>query len=559
LKWQLFRQANVRKLQTKVQLQAAYTKFCAIASPAIMPKNKIALIGSGATAIYTMKYLIQSEKPLAITVFESSDEVGKGMPYSAKMNADYMLCNAFSREIPHVTRTLIEWLESLPKRELDDWELSAHELSPRAFYPRLLIGEFLADEFSRLCQNLESAGHSITIKSKEHVSDLNVADNGTITLQTDVEGSPYNFDHVVIASGHSWPTTPRIGKVELLSPWPFTNITALPPGNIGILGSSLSAIDIVVALGTTHGRFDEEDGNVIWRRNENAVSLHITMVSKIGIMPEGDFYYPYPYDPLKIFSQTAVDNEMNKGSNRLLHRLFHLLCAELDSADPTYLPSLGEAARTIQGFSEAYFKQRQQLGGLNAVKQDLAKTRKSMRDRKTIAYRYVLLRAHENFDRALRMFDDDDWEEFTETLLPVFSDSYAAVPHLSLARVIAMYNAGVLSLKAIGNDAEFSNNPTGGVLVEAEEQNLHFDIMVDARGQAAAALAELPFTSLVEMLTNSNDHIKEPFKIQTRRSASASVYCLALPQILERYPFSQGLANAAENGRIVASALLKEI
>ena len=36
-----------------------------------------------------------------------------------------------------------------------------------------------------------------------------------------------------------------------------------------------------------------------------------------------------------------------------------------------------------------------------AVELDFKKTRASLLERKTIAYRYVLLRAHENFDRAL--------------------------------------------------------------------------------------------------------------------------------------------------------------
>ena len=97
--------------------------------------------------------------------------MGKGMPYRVDMNADYMLCNAFSREIPRITRSLIEWLEELPKYELDEWELSSHELSPRAFYPRLLIGEFLSDEFSKLCELLKKQGHQITVKMSEHVVD----------------------------------------------------------------------------------------------------------------------------------------------------------------------------------------------------------------------------------------------------------------------------------------------------------------------------------------------------------------------------------------------------
>ena len=102
-----------------------------------------------------------------------------------------------SRKIPRITRSLIEWLEELPKYELDEWELSSHELSPRAFYPRLLIGEFLSDEFSKLCELLKKQGHQITVKMSEHVADLIGSENGSTNVTT--EGGVYEFDHVIIA------------------------------------------------------------------------------------------------------------------------------------------------------------------------------------------------------------------------------------------------------------------------------------------------------------------------------------------------------------------------
>jgi uncharacterized NAD(P)/FAD-binding protein YdhS len=516
-----------------------------------MKHNRVAIIGSGATAVYTLKYLIKSKQPLDITLFESSNEVGKGMPYRSDMNADYMLCNAFSKEIPLVTRSLIDWLEHLPKRELGEWELSSHELSARAFYPRLLIGEFLADEFQDLCKKANSAGHNVKVKPGERVTDIIPSDQDTVTLETSKAVAPTQYDHVIIATGHSWPAHPKLNDADLLSPWPYTNITKLAPGNIGILGSSLSAIDIVVALATAHGEFIEENGTVTWQPNNPNTKLKITMVSKDGIMPEGDFYYPYPYQSLKLFSREAVDTEINKGNQGLLQRLFELLCDELNESDPDYFKTLGQQSKSVEEFSKAYFKRRKELGGLAAVKLDFATARKSLRERKTIPYRYVLLRAHENFDRALRSLDNDDYALFKKTLLPVFADSYAAVPHLSLARIIAMFDANVLELKASGENADFRNTENNAVIVETEEETLKFDVLIDARGQSAAPLDELPFPSLVKVLLAEQSHVESPFRLKTAKPSS--IYCLALPQLLQRYPFSQGLANSDENAKTVAA------
>jgi len=71
----------------------------------------IGIVGSGPTAIYVVKYLITHDQPLDITVFEASAQAGLGMPYNPDMNADYMLCNAFSREIPAPVTPPIDWLK----------------------------------------------------------------------------------------------------------------------------------------------------------------------------------------------------------------------------------------------------------------------------------------------------------------------------------------------------------------------------------------------------------------------------------------------------------------
>ncbi len=41
-------------------------------------KNRICIIGSGPTGIYTLKNLIESATPLDITIYEAESEAGKG-------------------------------------------------------------------------------------------------------------------------------------------------------------------------------------------------------------------------------------------------------------------------------------------------------------------------------------------------------------------------------------------------------------------------------------------------------------------------------------------------
>src|SRR5688572_11335308 len=85
--------------------------------------ESVAIVGAGAMATYTLKALLLSETPLRITVFEASEQLGRGMPYRAGTNADYMYCNAFSKEIPSVTQPLVAWLHDQDDAFLERWDL----------------------------------------------------------------------------------------------------------------------------------------------------------------------------------------------------------------------------------------------------------------------------------------------------------------------------------------------------------------------------------------------------------------------------------------------------
>ena len=516
--------------------------------------KNIAIIGTGPMGTYLLKHLTASEEKLSLTFYECANEVGVGMPYHADINADYMLCNAFSREIPALYETLFDWLKKQPSYELNDWELSAHDISPRAFYPRVLIGEYLQSQFEQLVIAALAKGYNITVNSGCKVTDIIIeglkppvlhvkSSNGTTKKQ---------FDTIIIATGHSWPEKPNIDDVALLSPWPYTNLTSLDADSVGVLGSSLSAIDVVIALGHSKGSFAENGDTIIWTPHDSNQKISITMVSHLGIMPEGDFFYPYPYKSLLHITEKAVKIEMERGSERLLDRVFDLLCAELDEADPNYLAKFGTKARTVEGFASAYFSIRREMGGLAAVKRDLKKTRKSLRSKETIPQRYALLRGHEVFDQILRELNKEDYDRFIEYLMPVFGDCYAAVPHLSLARVIALYDTGVLNLVATKDGAKFTQSTGGKIEVETENGKTSFDVVVDGRGQNSASLDALPFANLKSKLTGTGQIIEKPFKIELPEVIVGDIYCLALPQLLERHPFSQGLAECSEHASDVA-------
>ncbi len=520
-----------------------------------MAASSIGIIGGGPMAVYLLKELILQPDPQDITIFEASDKLGVGMPYRADLNSDFMLCNAFSREIPPVTQPLVEWLRDLPERRLTDWELMPHDVNARAFYPRLLIGEYYASEFTKLCELAQNNGHKLNVLPQNFVEDICPQPHGIeVTVQGPRDPASFLFGTVVIATGHVWSDAPKIGTATLVSPWPADALAKIPANRVGILGSSLSAIDVLIALGHAHGTFHEDNTQIRWFPNDTAHDLRITMVSRKGIMPEADFYYAIPYEPLQHLTEDNVATEIERGSMGLLERVFGLLVQELEATDPDSLEGLGPDARTIAGFAEGYFARRQEFGGLKSLRETLAESRKSIQLKETVRHRSVLLRGHEVFDAALRAMTPWDWDTFSTCLMPVFADCYAAVPHFSVARVLALFEAGVLELVPTGDDSEFSETPSGNIEVVVQDDRFEFDVLIDARGQASAELSDLPFPSLVSSLSADQAPLEEPFRLTLPWSdnTGSAVYCLAMPQIMCRYPFSQGLANCADLAKLVA-------
>jgi uncharacterized NAD(P)/FAD-binding protein YdhS len=398
--------------------------------------RRIGIVGSGPMAGYALRHLITSEVPLSITIFEATDTAGCGMPYRAGMNADEMYCNAFSKEIPIYTQSLALWLKDQPKAFLDRWNLTPHDIDSRSFYPRVLLGEYLKAEFVALCEKGRNRGHDITVRAGHTVTDIEPSETETRCTGDSHDGHfAMSFDDIIIATGHDWPKHPDIDGVALVSPWPYSNITKLAPKRIGILGSSLSAIDVLVALGLEHGEFLESNGRIAWFVADGAEDLHITMISRNGIMPESDFFYPYPFEPLRHITPEAVDLEIAKGPNGLLDRVFGLLVKELQDGDPDYFNGLGPHAAFIEGFCEAYVSHRKELGGLRALRASLKTAAQTFEDRETQIHRCALLHGHENFEPLLDHMNDEDLEVFHTYLAPVFADCYAAIPHISVVNL----------------------------------------------------------------------------------------------------------------------------
>jgi uncharacterized NAD(P)/FAD-binding protein YdhS len=543
---------------------------------------RIAIIGSGPTGIYSLAGLISSATPLSITIFEETPDAGKGTPYHPAINDRAMLANIASIEIPRIEQTLVEWLSSRSDSELQELGIERSAIGEREFYPRIVLGEFLAAQFWILVSQGLTRGHSIDVKASHRILDIKLGKDN-ITLKFKRHGgddAAMSFDHVVMATGHDWPENTETSPGYFVSPWPAAAIKRIGAVEVGVLGTSLSGIDAVVSVATAHGMFLRDDNGAL--RYEPDASSHgfsITMMSRKGLLPEADFYCPIPYEPLRFCTEEAIRLLTEQKQERLLDEVFELFRRELAAADPDYAARIGLALASVEDIADRYFRARQHADPFVWAAENLAEAKKNKAERQTVQWRYAILRMHEVIALAIPRLNDRDLKRFHKDFKTVFVDDYATVPHESVERLLALHQAGKLSVKALGDDYDISRGgeqPGAVVIVDGDE--CKYDAFIDATGQHALSASDLPFPSLRqtgaieeaktrkaeasatdETRRTGGVEINDDFRPRVEPGLSNNLYCVSVPFLLHKMPFIQGITSAHEMGCKVAATIIDAV
>ena len=532
--------------------------------------DSIAIIGAGPTGVYTLMELVKSDTPLFIAVFEKSNMAGVGMPYSPDYATYDMLANIGSIEIPPLTETYLEWLQRQPDSFLRPYGVDTDTLSDRGFYPRLLLGMFFRDQFERILMQGRERGHRIVVRERHEVIDVSVSVIGVdVTFERyDGHRDTVSYDRLIVASGHDWSAPDLPDGVVLPNPWSGLIDTDSVGPKIGIIGTSLSGIDAVVAVAGRIGRFVRSDDGLSFELNGAEDDTRITMLSRNGLLPETDFYCPLPYEPLDVFTDAAIASACALGSAGLFDRLFHLFMRQLKVADPTFAASDMMNGVTADTFPLAVFAERLKSDPFVWARRDLQQTQRDSVSKHTVAWRYTILRMHEPFSDLYALMTDADRDRFDRGLRRVFVDNYAAVPPLSMERLLALSDAGILDVRALGEDPyEVRRLDDNNQLVVMSAQGRQvFDTLVDARGQRAMSLHDLPFATLREQVATvsnanrSQDPLRgaltEGFGLRLFQG-KPRVFLATISFLMSSKPFVQGLPGSHEIASVVARSVLE--
>lgn len=531
----------------------------------------IAFVGAGPTTIYTLRaFVANAAGPASVTIFERQPRAGLGTPYRPGWNDPAMLSNIASIEIPPIEESLIAWLERQPRARLIRLGIDPDTIDEHAFYPRLALGEFFLDQFNALIDRARARGIEIAVIASAAVADIRAVDAGfTLTVErANSQPVEQTFDQVVLATGHQWPEDPEAQPGYFLSPWPASALRRIPAGPIGIRGSSLTAIDAAVALACANGTFVETDGqSLTYRLNPGAEALHMTMMSRKGLLPEADFFHAVPYEPLAICTPDAINQLIADESDTLLEQAFALFKAELAHDDPLYAKQVRLEDLVIEDFADRYFADRVAADPFDWAVANLDEARTNFERAFTVPWRYAILRMHEVLALITPHLDEDALQRFNRFLKPVFVDEYATVPHLSIERLLALHRAGVLDVTALGEDYRIDTRSIErGALVIVDGEKRHFPVFIDATGQLPLAIDKFPFQTLIDqgvVLDAASGEGEGPKGVEvddcyrpvSAHETAGNLYCLSIPFILGRHPFIQGITSSYEMGEVVGAEI----
>lgn len=482
------------------------------------PSQHLAIIGSGASAIYLLKHLLDEISLLGrcfaeISIFEKGGITGMGMPYNPRTTDRYNMSNISSEELPELPVTFGDWLRGQEPSLLMELGVEVEEISDSEIYSRLALGRYLNEQYHIIVGKLSEGGMVIhDFPGCEIVDVCCASPEERVVLRTAVGGS-YACDRVVIATGHSWSDDDEPARGYYVSPWPISKLLPvegeLHDFAIGTLGASLSAFDVISSLAHRQGAFSRQDGRLSFQAFPGTENFKIFMHSSQGLLPHLQFDQDEPFR--EIYRHVDRDSLLalvdHDGFLRL-ETYFDRVCRPALSkafAKDGMAEMVGLLEAPEFGFARFVEKMTSEHDYANAfegMRHEMVEARKSVLEHRPIHWKEVIDDLMYTLNFHAELMPAEDHRTLRSGVMPFLMNVVAAMPLESGEILLALYDAGKLDLVEgkveIGEDQEREGHTTVIVVNGEEEKTLHYPMFVDCSGQKPLELEDYPFPSLVE-------------------------------------------------------------
>lgn len=458
---------------------------------------RIGIIGGGPSGLFLFKQLLESGRTdFRVSIFERKLELGAGMPYSLDGSNKEHITNVSGNEIPDLDKPVADWIKSVDRDTLSRFHLDAGHFNEYKVLPRLLFGNYLADQFAVLLKKAREAGIKVHTFFGTKVNDL-IDEKEFVTVDTD-KGT-FEFDRVIICTGHHWPKIQE-GDVPGFfdSPYPPSKLELKLDHPVGIKGSSLTAIDAVRTLAHCNGEFSEADGKLTYTLNDDSQGFQMLMHSRNGLLPAVRFHLEDSH-----LGKNAILSKEEIGQNREENEGFLSLdyVFEKNFKEPIREKEPETYARIkdldMEAFVDMVMHLRENMEPFQLFKAEYMEAEKSIKKRESVYWKEMLGVLSFAMNYPAKYFSAEDNLRLQQTLMPLISVVIAYVPQGSVVEMLALYEAGVLDMVTVGTESEVRPKEDGGAVYHyGDGQAVHFKTFIDATGQPHLDLGDVPFESL---------------------------------------------------------------
>lgn len=480
--------------------------------------KKIAIVGSGATAIYLLKHLMDNTDVLKhhineIAIFEKGEILGMGMPYNPNTTDLWNLSNIASEELPELIIPFVDWLQNQDKKTLKALGLGDKEISKSEVYSRLALGEYLQDQYRGILSELSEAGITVQeFPNSEVVDILPRTKEREVTLKTN-HGDKFSFSKVVIATGHVWTEEDDVESGNYASPWPVQKI--LPKEGtyhnfrIGTLGASLSAFDVVSSLSRRHGKFTtDEGGKMTFHADKGAENFSIAMHAAHGWLPHLQYEQEEPIREIyRHVSRKQLFDMLDKDGYLRIETFFDKVCrpalikAFKKDKMPAMVEKLKDDAFSLTDFVEEMSDKHEYSNAFEGMRYEMKEAKNSVEHDKPIHWKEVMDDLMYALNFHAELMPAEDHLLFHKEVMPFLMNVIAAMPLPSGQLMLALYDAGKLEIvSGYVSIADEKKKGVTTVLVQDGEATYPIDyrMFINCSGQKPVGLDDYPFQSLVK-------------------------------------------------------------
>ena len=480
--------------------------------------KQIAIIGCGPAGLFMLKSLLElpNRGDFEITIFEKQQYAGPGMPYSPKGANDEHVTNVSDNEILAIVTPIHDWVSSAPAELLKRFNINQEHFNEYRVLPRLFFGAYLHAQFELLLTRAEDGNPAVHVHTDTEITDVKDFPGEAETEIKTAGGEKYRFDRVIICIGHRWPQK-KEGLIPGYydSPYPPAKLATLKCNHpVAIKGASLTAIDAIKTLARQHGNFYKEETHLAFRLNDTFPDFKIVLHSRSGLLPAVRFHLEDSHLSNKSLLTEQEINAHIKSNNGFLSLdyIFEKDFIEIfRDRDPEFYALVRNMK--MEQFVEHVMERRENIDPFLLLKAEYAEAEKSIRRKQSVYWKELLAILSFAMNYPAKHLSAEDMIRLQKVLMPLISVVIAFIPQSSCSELLALHDAKVLKLIAVGNESAVIPERSGGVTYRfkdepGEEKNIRYQTFIDCIGQPHLSYTDLPFQSLITDKTVSPAKLK---------------------------------------------------